>query len=117
MESLQSPHGLHEDSWRVLMESSWSLWERVGECKVLEIPSSKAAVIASDKGVASEAEEVEDQTESEDSNDSIEEPSSLIHTKEKEVVYVNKKAKKQGRSSLLPFLKLSIEKRVLWVRG
>ena len=35
MESPQSPHGLHGDSWRVLMESSWSLWERVGECKVL----------------------------------------------------------------------------------
>ena len=36
MESPHSPHGLHGDSWRVPMESSWSLWERVGECKVLE---------------------------------------------------------------------------------
>jgi hypothetical protein len=35
MESPQSPHGLHGDSWRVPMESSWSLWECVGECKVL----------------------------------------------------------------------------------
>ena len=35
MESPHSPHGLHGDSWRVPMESSWSLWERVGECKVL----------------------------------------------------------------------------------
>ena len=35
MESPQSPHGLHADSWRVPIESSWSLWERVGECKVL----------------------------------------------------------------------------------
>ena len=73
-------------------------------------------MIASDERVASEAEEVEDQTGIEDSNDSTEEPSSLIRTKEKEVVYVNKKAKKQGRSSLLPFFKLLMEKRVLWVR-
>ena len=35
MESPHSPHGLHGDSWRVPMESSWSLWERVGKCKVL----------------------------------------------------------------------------------
>ena len=37
MESPQSPHGLHGDSWRVPMESPWSLWEHVGECKVLLI--------------------------------------------------------------------------------
>jgi hypothetical protein len=36
MESPQSPRGLHGDSWKVLMESSWSLWEHVGECKVLK---------------------------------------------------------------------------------
>ena len=29
-------HGVStKSSWRVLMESLWSLWERVGECKVL----------------------------------------------------------------------------------